>query len=136
MARYVTTNTQTVDQMDHPESGITGCDAPTTGSTGSYSVRPPIFDIYAIEVEESSGGTLVVLQICTRVTNSWPLPADTRIAFLSAKLSWTEFKKHPDARGLLGHRCQPSEKLDDCLKDLDGELKAALEQDLKEEPTG
>jgi len=114
--------------MDHLGSST----PPAKTMIGPSSTTPPKVDIHAIEVEESYGATWVILRIYTRISNPSNSPADTREAFFSAKLSWTDFKKHPDAKDILCHLCKPSKKYDACLKELEGGLEAELEPDSTE----
>jgi len=105
------------------------------GCNGLSSGSPPEVRVRAIEVGESDETTWVVLRIQTTTRNPSNSPANIRQASFLAKLSWSEFKRYPDAKEILGHLGTSSKELNGCLKELEGEPEIEPE-DRSNESTG
>lgn len=63
----------------------------------------------------------MVLRIQKIRRNPSNSPAHIRRSSFLAKLSWSEFKKYPDAKEVLGHLGTSSKELNDYLKELEVE---------------
>ena len=76
----------------------------------------------------------MVLRNIITSTNPSNSPIIIREAYLPVKLSWSEFKKCLEAKGLLRHLGTSSTELDSCLKELGGKSEIELEEESEKDP--